>query len=598
MTRTHVVARRAGLLAAGALILAACRGGQATPGPATTPSGTSEASAGTGSQARPVPTLPDEKAALAEVDASWPTEKYLGESGAARKVILDALARHKPIEEGALAAFAPTFAGEPLAGRPTDSLGEPSGIALAAWRELPAELDAPAFVASFNDYLAEFAQISATEVHTWEAQIPEGLPDDQLGLEAKDAVWVVGTTPDGQVREDRLYLVFDLRRPKDTEAKDWRIVGLRTENGRTAQAPKSYFTDVTDAVLPGGYDQVGAAIYTDGGPALADVDADGDPDLFLPRQHAAAKLYLNDGSGKFSDATVDWGLQTPELASGSNSGVLFDYDRDGRLDLLVGLKDSGARLFHNEGGYFQDVSGAFNLLGPGQWQTLAVADYDGDGYPDVYATNYNLIDTEHQPESYVDARDGLPNVLLKNEGGSGKFTDVTAAAGLDVDNRRWSYVAAWADYDQDQDMDLYVVNDYGPSQLFRNKGDGSFEEVSAAVGAQDKGNGMGGSWADYDGDGDLDLFKANMQSFAGNRITRLTHFPGTEEQRAIYRRFSQGNTLLRNKGDGSFEDATDEAGVRDGFFAWATNSLDYDSDGDLDLLNNAGFYTGNSTADT
>ncbi len=580
----------------GALV-AACGGRPSQPTPPAPPATpAASAPAPGGRPAAPEPTLADEKEALAEVDAGWPTERYSGEAGPAKKAVLEALAQHRPIPSADLKWFTDDFRGEALAARETADMGSQSGIQLAAWEERPQDLDAADFVASLNQYLDEFERVTAYENHTWELQLAEGLPADEVGLQAKEAIWLVGVEPDGQVREDRLYIVLDLR--KKADGQEWQIAGVRTEAGRTATAPHAYFADMTDTVLPGGYDQVGAAIYTDGGPALADYDGDGDIDLFLPRQHASALLYANDGTGHFRNVTTDWGLQLPELATGTNSGVFFDYDRDGRLDLVVGLKDRGLRLLHNEGSYFQDVTGAFYLLGPGQWQTLSVADYDGDGFLDIYATNYSLIDTEHQPESYVDARDGLPNVLLHNDGGSGRFTDMTQPAGLGAGNDRWTYASAWADYDEDGDMDLYVVNDYGPSQLFRNGGDGTFEEVSQSTGARDFGNGMGGSWTDYDGDGDLDLFKSNMQSFAGNRITRLKHFPGTPEQQAIYRRFSQGNTLLSNNGDGTFDDATDRAGVGDGFFAWGNLGWDYDNDGDMDLFNNAGFYTGSSTADT
>lgn len=588
--QVHVIT---GLLAV-TTVLAGCRGESPTPVPAETTDATAPAP---GRQsAAPEPTLADETAALAEVDANWPTELYSSEAGPAKKIVLGALAEHSPVPFEALAWFTDDFRGEAFAARETDDAGTQSGIRLAAWKERPPELDAAAFVDSLNRYLDEFAAVTAYENHTWELQLIEGLPANQVGLEAKEAIWLVGEDQAGQVREDRLYVVLDLR--KAVDGKDWRLAGVRTEDGRTVTAAFSYFADMTDTVLPGGYDQFGAAIYTDGGPALSDVDGDGDVDLFLPRQHASAILYANDGTGHFQDITADWGLRTPELASGSNSGVFFDYDRDGSLDLVVGFKDRGLRVLRNAGGYFEDVSGAFYLLGAGQWQTLSVADYDGDGYLDIYATNYNLIDTEHQPESYVDATDGLPNVLLRNDGGSGRFEDVTAESGLDAGNERWTYASAWADYDVDGDMDLYVVNDYGPSQLFRNRGDGTFEEISHDVGAEDFGNGMGASWMDYDGDGDLDLYKSNMQSFAGNRITRLKHFPGPPDQQAIYRRFSQGNTLLSNNGDGTFDDVTDRAGVRDGFFAWGNLGLDYDNDGDMDLFNNAGFYTGSSTADT
>ncbi len=147
-------------------------------------------------------------------------------------------------------------------------------------------------------------------------------------------------------------------------------------------------------------------------------------------------------------------------------------------------------------------------------------------------------------------------------------------------------------------MDLYVANDYGPNSLYRNRGDGRFDEVSAETGTRDSGNGMGVSWVDVDGDLLLDLYVSNMQSFAGNRITRLENFPGSPEQKALYRRFSKGNTLLKNLGDGTFEDVTDASGAKPAFWAWGNSPFDYDADGDVDLLVCGGFYTGVSAKDT
>lgn len=545
--------------------------------------------------AAPAPTLADEKAAVAAMDANWPTETYNSEAGPAKKLIYNAIKSLSPLGDEAAGGMAADFKGEDLSARDYSKDWTQSGIRMGDWAERPVDLDAAAFRTAFNRYLSEFETVDTVEVHTWELQLPDA-PAGTVRLEAKDAVWVVGRDRDGQVREDRLHLVFDLEKPE--AGKEWTLTGLRTEQGRTARAPRNHFTDITAMALPSGYDQVGAQVYTDGGPAFGDVDGDGDDDLFLPRQHAPAKLYLNDGQGRFSDMTVDLGLQTLDLAEDSNAGVFLDYDRDGRLDLAVGLKSKGLRLFHNEGGSFADVTGPANPLGPGQWQTLSVADYDNDGFPDIYAANYGLIDAEHQPESYVDARDGLPNKLLRNDGGSGRFVDATEDAGMASTNDRWTYAAAWADYDRDGDQDLFVANDYGPTWFWRNRGGGRFEEVSAEIGAVNHGNGMGLSWFDYDGDGWLDAYISNMQSFAGNRITRMDHFPGTDEQKAMYRRFSQGNALLRNTGDGRFENVTDRAGVRYAFFAWGNLGWDYDNDGDMDIYGNGGFYTGNKADDT
>ncbi len=598
-----------------ATTLAACAGrapsgspiGKVTPGIGSTAGAAIAEDAGSGAaQSEPSPAITgagasavagdgNEDALVAAMDARWPTETLNSEAQAVKKVILDSLASGEPLGRDSATIFSADFQGEDLSDRGGSSLGTPSGVRLTSWQFRPADLSATAFIAALNAYLAEFASVASTDVHTWELQLLDA-PPGHVALEAKEAVWIVGLLADGRVRQDRFLLVFELQRGEESVG-DWSVTAITTEEGRTAVAAGPYFHDVTASVLPAGRDQTGAQIYTDGGPAMADFDGDGDVDLFVPRIHAPARLYENDGTGHFADTTAGRGLGGPALATGTNSAVFFDYDGDGGLDLVVGRKAQGLRLFHNDGPFFTDVTGAADLGGPGEWESLAVADADGDGRLDIYATNYNLIDADHQPESYVDAQDGLPNVLLKNEG-NGRITDVTSDAGLGADNDRWSYAAAWADYDRDGDMDLYVANDYGPNALYQNDGRGHFTDVATAVGAVDFGNGMGASWLDYNNDLRLDLYVSNMQSFAGNRITRLKDFPGTEDQQRLYRRFSQGNTLLSSGEDGLFRDVTDDANVRSGFWSWGSAPFDYDSDGDTDIFVAAGFYTGDSTADT
>ncbi|MEE8524706.1 MAG: VCBS repeat-containing protein [Thermoanaerobaculia bacterium] len=537
---------------------------------------------------------------------AWPTETLSSAASATKKRLLSSIEEGSLDAEAARQIFTADFRGEDFHQRPRATSRIESGISLAEWADTPADLEAESFRQRWNAWLEELGEVQSLEAHTWEIQLrPQtaGRGPGVARIETREAVWILGRLADGRLREERLYLILDLVREREGA---WKIAGVGSDSGRTAIAPGPFFRDVTARVLPPGSDQIGAQIYTDGGPVLADFDADGDVDLFLPRLHAPARLYENDGSGHFEDATAARGLELNALRQGSNSGLFVDVDRDGRLDLLVGLKQRGLLVLKNDGSRFLDATAGEPLAGVGEWESLAAADYDGDGWVDVYITNYGRIDADHQPESYVDAGDGLANVLLRNlgrqEDGRWLFEDVTVAAGMEAGRERWSYAAAWADYDRDGDLDLYVANDYGPNSLYRNHG-GGFEEVGEEVGAADYGNGMGMSWADVDGDLWLDAYVSNMQSFAGNRITRLESFPGTAEERALFRRFSKGNTLLRNRGpdaDGivTFEDISEESAAKGAFWAWGNLAFDYDSDADLDLFVCGGFYTGVSAKDT
>jgi hypothetical protein len=227
----------------------------------------------------------------------------------------------------------------------------------------------------------------------------------------------------------------------------------------------------------------------------------------------------------------------------------------------------------------------------------ALADYDLDGDLDLYVCSYDFWQSESAydaPTPYYDARNGPPNLLFRNLG-DGRFEEATAAAGLMQNNDRFSFSAAWGDYDDDGDPDLYVANDFGRNNLYRNNGDGTFADVAAAAGVEDLAAGMSAAWGDYDNDGDLDLYVSNMWSSAGQRLTfnpQFANVAASEDLRGNYRRQARGNSLFRNRGDGTFEDVSLAAGVTMGRWAWGSDFVDLDNDGSLDLFVQNGYITG------
>lgn len=205
------------------------------------------------------------------------------------------------------------------------------------------------------------------------------------------------------------------------------------------------------------------------------------------------------------------------------------------------------------------------------------------------------------PLPYHDANNGCPNVLWRNKG-DWNFEDVTERVGLGVNNRRFSFAAGWEDFDNDGDLDLYVANDYGRNNFYRNEGTESspqFRDVAAALGVEDTSAGMSTSWGDVNRDGWMDLYISNMFSSAGNRITFQEQFkPGTASTvRDDYRRMARGNTLFQADGKGGFEDVSESAAVTMGRWAWGSQFVDLNNDGWEDLLVANGFITTEDSGD-
>ena len=275
--------------------------------------------------------------------------------------------------------------------------------------------------------------------------------------------------------------------------------------------------------------------------------------------------------------------------------LFADVDNDGDQDLVVATS-TGLLLFVNDGkGRFVLVADAFRLAQPfqGVLTSIAMADYDRDGFLDLYVCVYSYLfgageDKAGTPAPYYDARNGPPSVLFRNDG-HGRFIDVTAEAGLDIGNDHYHFAAAWADYDGDGWPDLLVANDFGTKNLYRNlgrrNGTVKFEDVAASAGLLDHGAGMSATFLDYDNDGLLDIYAGNMWSAPGLRITSAPTFmpDAPPDVRALFRRHVRGNSLFRNLGNGRFEDKTLEAHAEMGRWAWSSDALDFDSDGWDDL---------------
>jgi hypothetical protein len=402
----------------------------------------------------------------------------------------------------------------------------------------------------------------------------------------------------------------------------WRIAELRPLSFERASLLERPFTEVTTPALGenpsyGGQLLVGldawrtrldAAcgidIYGHQGVSVGDFDGDGWEDIYVPQPAGLPnRLYRNRGDGTFEDVTDGAGVGVLDTTGGA---LFADLDGDADQDLIVvtplevlAFENGGKGRFERRAGTGLEKAGEEGASSMG----VAAADYDRDGDLDLYVFCYifwagagTKTHTSY-PYPYHDANNGAPNYLLRNDGGW-RFTDVTAASGMGENNRRFSLAASWCDYDDDGDPDLYVANDFGRNNLYRNEGDGMFRDVAAEAGVEDIGNGMSVAWEDYDADGRMDLYVGNMWSSAGNRLVDQPAFrKASAGVQDVYRRMARGNSLFRNLGDGRFEDVSEESGTTFGRWAWSSMFIDHDSDGREDIYVANGFVTNESQDD-
>ena len=331
-----------------------------------------------------------------------------------------------------------------------------------------------------------------------------------------------------------------------------------------------------------------------GGVAIFDYDNDGRPDIYLlngstiaalqgKEKPPRAALYRNLGNWKFEDVTEKAGVANERWGFGVAAG---DYDNDGNADIYVG-NFGVSRLYRNNGnGTFTDVAEKLNVARRG-WSTGASwGDYDGDGRLDLFVPGYVQIDLNNLPPSPSATGGATQNFCqfrsvpvmcgprgLTGDGDTlyqqkpdGTFADVSVKAGVSDPEKFYGFSSVFVHVNDDKLLDLLVVNDSTPNQLYINKGDGTFEEAGypSGVAVNENGReqaGMGLGVGDYDNDGRVDFHITNFSD--------------------------DSNTLYHNDGDANFTDVTFQTGLGEvsiPFLGWGTSFLDYDNDGWQDLF--------------
>jgi len=335
-------------------------------------------------------------------------------------------------------------------------------------------------------------------------------------------------------------------------------------------------------------------IWPGSGVAVLDFDGDGAEDLFVA-DGVRSTLYRNDGHGRFTDVTEKAGLAKSATDGIAATGVAAaDVDGDGYPDLFVTNAFGPSRLFHNKGdGTFEETTATSGIVVPGNARSAAFADVDGDGDLDLFVAVTG--DYYHRmPDPPFDANDGSENFLFLNDG-KGHFTDVTRAWGL-AGMRRWTLSSLFQDYDQDGREDLLATNDFGLKNLYRNVGGRRFEDVAKKAGAVARAYGMSGAWADFDGDGRPDLYTTGTDTqwyflheypaipiSIWGRLFLSTAIRWCEEM-------ASGNTLLLQRPDHTFENATARSGAQHAGWNWSAIAADLDDDGWPDVYATNGMW--------
>ncbi|HTF55790.1 MAG TPA: VCBS repeat-containing protein [Planctomycetota bacterium] len=407
--------------------------------------------------------------------------------------------------------------------------------------------------------------------------------------------WLSGTGPSNARLEVQGDFAVDFEGPPDS----WKIsrIEFPAGAGQLVESTRPTFANISDptgfefAFSEEGRRALQSAIDNRtmtnvGGLAAVDWNHDGFPDLIATNESRRSVVFVNDGKGGF----------TPEALP--EEGALFylylDLDGDGIEELVstqpawyrgdkacLGLytRKDGTWIF-KESLVFDNPSTARELL----FHHVTAADVDGDGRLDLFVSAYSNSESGGQAFNFMNAQTGQRNLLFMNKGGL-KFSEEAEARG--IRGTRYHYVAEFFDLDNDGDLDLLVINDFGPDNLYWNQGDGRFIEDPHHPIIREPAFGMGLAIADFDNEGKYSVYVSNMYSHAGNRMLAVSPKLRDDVKHALL--FSvQGNALYEPP---DWKETAAARGIARADWSWGCVFFDLDNDADKDLFVANGFTT-------
>ena len=324
-----------------------------------------------------------------------------------------------------------------------------------------------------------------------------------------------------------------------------------------------------------------------------DLNRDGRSEVILA---GANQVYWNEGDGQLRKRRL-----CAHYPSRLSAAVIADFDGDGVADLLGQPIDTAPILYRGgAGGRFEGEPEVI-MNQPAEFAggiCATVGDIDGDGDLDAWLAQYKSAYKNGQmPTPYYDANDGFPSFLFINDG-KGRFTESTAAAGLDKKRFRRTYSSSLVDLDGDHDLDLVVISDFAGLDIYLNDGKGRFTDVTDRLGNERYSFGMSHALADFNGDERVDLYMAGMGSTTARRLERLKlsrkEFPEHQKTRML---MGYGNRMLLGGPGGALKQAAYNDQVARTGWAWGCTPLDFDNDGDRDLYIANGHISGKSAKD-